>query len=255
MERFGARLQHAREARSLTQAKLAKEVGVSRTYIANVENSHGGALPGRDLCHRIADALDLYGDDVFEATFAERIPQEVIDFYEARQAATVTRYEEKVTYLLAKIANDIHTEWVFGLPEDAMCAAVSMLGVKQGLADQDAFGWGVVALFTTAARDPEATEALVRAVIAFRRLRNIPARNAAIKALRVIVEAVAHVEGTAGEPPAYMPEEEVSGRIAAREGLTPAEIVHGVADPALPPSTARLPSGRFRRRGEEVKTG
>jgi len=57
-------LKKARERRKLTQAELAKRVGVHQVTIARLETGARG--PSADLLHRLAKALKLKMEDLLK---------------------------------------------------------------------------------------------------------------------------------------------------------------------------------------------
>ncbi len=50
---------HARQAKGLTQANLAKLCGTTQSVIARLEKGNNGRMPSLDLLNRIASALGL----------------------------------------------------------------------------------------------------------------------------------------------------------------------------------------------------
>lgn len=81
--RFGAWLREQREERNLTQAELARRIGLNhRTQLTNIEK--GGSRLDAEFAVRIAEALDLPADEVLRrAGFAigdDGFPPELIRF-------------------------------------------------------------------------------------------------------------------------------------------------------------------------------
>jgi transcriptional regulator with XRE-family HTH domain len=61
-KRLGMRLKHLREERGLTQAALAKQVGVSRVHLANIESADSAGhhrTPSLALLDKLAKALGV----------------------------------------------------------------------------------------------------------------------------------------------------------------------------------------------------
>ena len=56
-QRFGLKLQRLRMARKLSRSALAKEAGITGTYVAKLER--GGSDPTIGVLKRLATALDV----------------------------------------------------------------------------------------------------------------------------------------------------------------------------------------------------
>ena len=64
LARFGLRLRQCREARSLTQERLAEKAGLDQTYISGIER--GLRNPGIRNVVRLAKALGLHTTNLLE---------------------------------------------------------------------------------------------------------------------------------------------------------------------------------------------
>ena len=64
LARFGLRLRQCREARSLTQERLAEKAGLDQTYISGIER--GLRNPGIRNVVRLARALGLHTTSLLE---------------------------------------------------------------------------------------------------------------------------------------------------------------------------------------------
>ena len=64
LARFGLRLRQCREARSLTQERLAEKAGLDQTYISGIER--GLRNPGIKNVVRLAKALGLHTTNLLE---------------------------------------------------------------------------------------------------------------------------------------------------------------------------------------------
>ena len=67
---FGNRLYQLRKKAGLSQARLGEKLGVSNKAVSKWEN--GGAKPGVDLIHKLADVLSVSVDDLLEADPGEK---------------------------------------------------------------------------------------------------------------------------------------------------------------------------------------
>lgn len=75
--RFGDRVRQLRKAKNLGQRALAKEIGVSHTYVSKIENEKldFGDYPSEELIGKIAKALDA--DEYELLLLAEKIPEQI----------------------------------------------------------------------------------------------------------------------------------------------------------------------------------
>ena len=64
LARFGLRLRQCREAKSLTQERLAEKAGLDQTYISGIER--GLRNPGIKNVVRLAKALGLHTTNLLE---------------------------------------------------------------------------------------------------------------------------------------------------------------------------------------------
>ena len=62
IERTAARLRRARNATQLTQAEIAKKVGISETYYAQIERAEKN--PSASIFLKIIDALGITSADI-----------------------------------------------------------------------------------------------------------------------------------------------------------------------------------------------
>jgi len=60
---FGDRLRHLREARSLSQARLAGKLGITKSMVSAYEN--GIRLPSHDVFIKIADFFNISTDYLY----------------------------------------------------------------------------------------------------------------------------------------------------------------------------------------------
>jgi|LSQX01.2.fsa_nt_gb transcriptional regulator with XRE-family HTH domain len=77
MKKFGDRIRQLRKAKGLGQRALAKEVGISLTYVSKIENHRldFGDYPSTDVILRIAVALEANEDELL--ILAEKIPERI----------------------------------------------------------------------------------------------------------------------------------------------------------------------------------
>ena len=68
---FGKFLLKARQQAGLSQAALASKCKITQSYLNRLETS-GAEPPGRDLCRRIALALDTDGSELWKQAFISR---------------------------------------------------------------------------------------------------------------------------------------------------------------------------------------
>ena len=64
MQRFGEKLRTLREGRALSYRKLAAELGVAHTHIANIEN--GARTPSAELIVKIARYFQVSFDQLMD---------------------------------------------------------------------------------------------------------------------------------------------------------------------------------------------
>ncbi|CEP40929.1 MAG: helix-turn-helix transcriptional regulator [Paraclostridium sordellii] len=58
---------HIRKELKISQANLAKKVGISRTYLSKIENGHSN--PSTEITYRIANELNKSIEDIFFKNF------------------------------------------------------------------------------------------------------------------------------------------------------------------------------------------
>ena len=110
MMKFGDRVRHLRRAKGLGQRALAKEVGISLTYVSKIENHRldFGDYPSTDVILRIAAALEADEDELL--ILAEKIPQlgtvEIGDDAELGACVTVDRARFGATRIGPKVKID-----------------------------------------------------------------------------------------------------------------------------------------------------
>ncbi len=77
MQNFGQRVRQLRKAKNLGQRPLAKQVGVSFTYISRIENENldFGQYPSEELIRKLANALDADADELL--LLAKKIPEPI----------------------------------------------------------------------------------------------------------------------------------------------------------------------------------
>lgn len=59
------RIKELRDEKGITQAKLSEKSGISRVYIAKIENSDDCGKVGTDVLIALADAFEVKVDDLF----------------------------------------------------------------------------------------------------------------------------------------------------------------------------------------------
>lgn len=65
-KRLGLKIAYYRKYRNMTQLNLAEEVGISRTYMSNIEAPRTMVNPTMDVIFDIADALDISIGQLFD---------------------------------------------------------------------------------------------------------------------------------------------------------------------------------------------
>ena len=73
---FGNRLYQLRKKAGLSQAQLGAKVGVSNKAVSKWEN--GGAKPGLDIVHRLADVLSVSVDELLGSPAAEKSISKIV---------------------------------------------------------------------------------------------------------------------------------------------------------------------------------
>lgn len=88
---FGGNLRRARKAQRYTLAQLAREVGVSKTYLWELENdTEGKKSPSADVVHRLARLFGMSMEELLgvgsgaAAHAANRVELGVIEFHSER---------------------------------------------------------------------------------------------------------------------------------------------------------------------------
>jgi HTH-type transcriptional regulator, competence development regulator len=76
-KRFGETIRELRKAKNLGQRALAKMIGVSHTYVSEIENEKldFGDYPSDELIRKLAKALDADEDKLL--TLAEKVPDDI----------------------------------------------------------------------------------------------------------------------------------------------------------------------------------
>jgi transcriptional regulator with XRE-family HTH domain len=84
-ETVGDRLRVGRARKRLTLRKTAETVGVSASYLSDIEN--GRKIPSEEVVRAVAKALDLDADDLMAA--AGRMGEEADDYIRANPEAGI----------------------------------------------------------------------------------------------------------------------------------------------------------------------
>jgi len=104
---FGGVVQKAREAKGLTQQKLAEGCGISAMYVSQIE--HGQRIPKLGICRALAQALALDERRLLLLAHRASIPKEIYDLLMDNASADD---EEQLSEQLSKIL-----KLADGLPE------------------------------------------------------------------------------------------------------------------------------------------
>lgn len=76
MSQFGKRIREARRERKISLRVLAKQIGISFTYLSKIESGEM-APPAEDKIQTIAHLLDIDPDELFN--LADRVPTDLTD--------------------------------------------------------------------------------------------------------------------------------------------------------------------------------
>ena len=74
-EKFGGFIRHERQAKGITLREMARQIGVSATFLSKVETQDW--KPGEDKLRRIAKIIECDADDLLVR--AGRVPSELTD--------------------------------------------------------------------------------------------------------------------------------------------------------------------------------
>ena len=87
MMTFGSRLRELRRAKSLSQKRLADQVGINYTYLSKIESEKldFAPYPSEDLIRRLAVALEADEDELL--LLAKKIPADIRERVIARPEA------------------------------------------------------------------------------------------------------------------------------------------------------------------------
>lgn len=84
----GARIREFRQDRHLTLSQLAKDSGISKGYLWNLENAETSTRPSAETLYAIAEALGVTMADLFgrrlEIDYQSEIPDSLREFAEER---------------------------------------------------------------------------------------------------------------------------------------------------------------------------
>ncbi len=74
-EKFGEFIRHEREAKGIKLREMARQIGVSATFLSKVETEDW--MPGEDKLRKIAEVIGCDADDLLAR--AGRVPSELTD--------------------------------------------------------------------------------------------------------------------------------------------------------------------------------
>jgi transcriptional regulator with XRE-family HTH domain len=82
--RFGYRVRQLRTSRNTLQSELADAMGVSVSYISNVENEelHFGGYPSEKFIHELASELEADEDELL--LLADKVPASILERIQQR---------------------------------------------------------------------------------------------------------------------------------------------------------------------------
>jgi len=101
---FGEMLRNARRARRISQAELAKAVGISPVFVSQVET--GQRAPSDRIAKHIATALGLPWQDILRAVYRLRSPEaeEIFSPGEEDACSNVVSQIPAIRFLLLQLA-------------------------------------------------------------------------------------------------------------------------------------------------------